>query len=96
MFMSLNNGFANENSLMDEDPFDIMRLAHEREIQKYEKELKSIKEFYENKLKAYRKSLTPKKGNQKNAIHIVDEYVCSDTISCQSQSRPQNLKNILR
>lgn len=35
MFMSLDNGFAKENSILDEDPFEIMRMAHEREIQKY-------------------------------------------------------------
>lgn len=46
MFMSLDNGFANSNMMADEDPFEVLRLAHEKEIQKYEKEIKNLKEFY--------------------------------------------------
>jgi hypothetical protein len=55
-----------------------------------------MKDYYESKLKSYRQSITPQKSNPKNPIHIVDEYICSDAVSCQSQSRPQNLKNMLR
>jgi hypothetical protein len=33
--MSLDNEFVQGNSLMDEDPFEIIRMAHEREIKKY-------------------------------------------------------------
>jgi hypothetical protein len=56
-----------------------------------------MKDYYEGKLKTYRRrSITPQKGNNKNPIHIVDEYICSDVVSCQSQSRPQNLRNMLR
>ncbi len=55
-----------------------------------------MKDYYESKLKTYRRSFTPQKPNPKNPIHIVDEYICSDTISSQSQSRPQNLRNMLR
>ena len=56
-----------------------------------------MKDYYESKLKTYRRrSITLQKGNNKNPIHIVDEYICPDAVSCQSQSRPQNLRNMLR
>jgi len=47
-------------------------------------------------LKAIRKSVTPQKGKPRSSIHIMDEYICPDSVSCDSQSRPQNLRNMLR
>lgn len=84
MFMSLDNGFVKGSGMVDEDPFDLMRLAHETEILRYEKEIRNLKEFYENKIRAIRRSITPQKGKrpQQGSIHIMDEYICRDTISC--------------
>lgn len=94
--MSLDNGFAKGDSLSDEDPFEILRISHEKEILKYEKEIKNLKEFYEKKIKSLRRSITPQKGKQRNSINIMDEYICPDTVSCGSKYRPQNLRNVLR
>ncbi len=43
-----------------------------------------------------RKSCTPQKTKQRISINAMDEYMCLETTSCESHTRPMNLRNMLR